>query len=182
IIVHNTDFEGYVESLFEQIKGFVTAKVLEEQNRINYIARNFSPKVLSRLNAENMKLSLFKEQLNSEAVRFVEKQSNKLHYYLGKLPNTTQFIIRLQQQNLGRYHEKLTYRLQTQFNRNKRRLDYFEKTMKHLDPVNLLKKGYSITRYKGKVLTDTKIIKNGDEVETLLFQGLFTSKVIKKEN
>ncbi len=180
IISHNTDFEEYIEHLFGQIKEYVSTKVTEEQNRIDYIARNFSPNVLNRLNAENLKLSLFKEQLNSGAIRFVEKKKNSLQHYLGKAQNTTQFIIRFQQKNLIRYQEKLSYRLKTQFKRSKRKLDYFENTIKHLDPVNLLKKGYSITRYKGKILTETNKLKAGNEVETILYHGKFTSKVIKK--
>ncbi len=182
IINHNLDFEGYVENLYEQIKDYATNRLVEEQNRIDYIARNFIPNVKNRLNAENLKLSLFKEQLNNEAMRSVEKQKNILLHYSGELKNTSVFTLRFQEKNLLRYTEKLTYRLQTQFKRSNRKLDYFEKTIKHLDPINLLKKGYSITRYKGKVLKEAAAVKEGDEVETILSQGGFIGKVIKKSD
>jgi exodeoxyribonuclease VII large subunit len=179
IISHNADFESYVDSLFEQINEYVSTKLAEEQNRIDYIARNLSPNVLNRLNAENLKLSLFKEQFNSEAVRFIEKQKNILLHHADHVENTVRFIVRFQQKNLVLYHEKLSYRIGNQFKRSKRKLDYFENTVKHLDPVNLLKKGYSITRYNGKILTETNKLKAGNEVETILYHGKFTSKVIK---
>lgn len=181
IINHNLDFEGYVESLYEQIKAFVTDRLAEEQSRIDFIARNFIPNVNKRLNAENLKLSLFKEQLNSETVRSIEKQKNIMFHYSSELKNAALFVLRFQEKNVGQYTEKLTYRLRNQFKRSHRKLDYFEKSINHLDPANLLKKGYSITRYKGKIVTEPEKLNKDDELETILYQGKLISKVIKKE-
>ncbi len=44
-----------------------------------------------------------------------------------------------------------------------------------LDPVNTLKRGYSITRYHGKALTDTRKLSKGMVVETELAEGKIVS-------
>lgn len=49
-----------------------------------------------------------------------------------------------------------------------------------LDPVLLLRRGYSITLYKGHVLHDSTLLNEGDEIETHLAKGSVKSIVKKK--
>jgi exodeoxyribonuclease VII large subunit len=48
-----------------------------------------------------------------------------------------------------------------------------------LDPKNVLKRGYSITKFKGKVLKDPKGVNENDIIETELFLGTIKSIVGK---
>ena len=51
------------------------------------------------------------------------------------------------------------------------------------DPKEILKRGYSYTLHKGKIITSTEEINVGDEITTQLFQGEITSILKdKKEN
>lgn len=52
--------------------------------------------------------------------------------------------------------------------------------VQHLDPVNVLKRGYSITWNNGKALRDVEDISEGDHVETELYKGKLTSRVESK--
>jgi len=182
IITHTADFEANIDELFEHISNAVSEKLNTEQNRLDYITRNFVPFVQNRLHSEKLKVSLYGKQLHNESFRFVEKQKNKLLQYTEKLQNASHFAIRFKQKSFDRFTEKLKYRTQTQITRNRRKLDFYEKTIKHLDPVNLLKKGYSITKHKGKVLTNASKIKEGDVLETVLYKGKLISKIENKED
>ena len=51
------------------------------------------------------------------------------------------------------------------------RLRGMEQAVRLLDPVNLLRRGYSITRHKGKILKDASLVKNGDVLDTRLYEG-----------
>ncbi len=53
-----------------------------------------------------------------------------------------------------------------------------ENTIYHSDPVNILKKGYSLTLHENKVLKDSSQVKTGDEIETRLLTGTIKSKII----
>lgn len=60
-----------------------------------------------------------------------------------------------------------------------------ERTLKHLDqmvsvlsPTNTLKRGYSVTRYNGKAVSDATLLPEGAEITTTLFQGEVKSTVI----
>ena len=55
------------------------------------------------------------------------------------------------------------------------RLKGMEQAVRLLDPVNLLRRGYSITRHKGRILKDASLVKNGDVLDTRLYEGSITS-------
>ncbi len=60
------------------------------------------------------------------------------------------------------------------------RLHRIEQAVRLLDPQNVLKRGYSITRRKGKVLRDASSVRRGDVLETTLHSGSITSVVARK--
>jgi exodeoxyribonuclease VII large subunit len=47
-----------------------------------------------------------------------------------------------------------------------------------LDPVNVLKRGYSITTLKGKILKKTDEVSTGDILKTKLIDGEIDSRVV----
>lgn len=56
-----------------------------------------------------------------------------------------------------------------------------EKNLRNLDPKNILKRGFSITRINGKYIQDLVTLNQGDTIETTLFEGKISSSVIKTE-
>lgn len=61
--------------------------------------------------------------------------------------------------------------------REEHRTSAMEQAMKHLDPTNVLRRGYSITRHKGKVLKNASVLKKWAVIETKLYSGDVTSIV-----
>jgi exodeoxyribonuclease VII large subunit len=55
-----------------------------------------------------------------------------------------------------------------------------EEQLRLMDPVNILKRGYSITYANGKVLRDSSDIQPGEEIVTHLFNGTIKSEVKSK--
>lgn len=58
-----------------------------------------------------------------------------------------------------------------------RNLENLQKNVINLDPVNVLKRGYSITLIHGKAIKTTDEITGGDEITSRLYQGSFTSRI-----
>ena len=56
-------------------------------------------------------------------------------------------------------------------------LDNSEKNISNMSPINVLKRGYSISLHKGKAITDATLLKTGDHIETLLAHGRIESVV-----
>lgn len=59
----------------------------------------------------------------------------------------------------------------------KQRLDHYENSVRLLDPLNVLKRGYSITYSGGKLIRSIHQVHANDPVETQLSDGTFRSKV-----
>ena len=58
------------------------------------------------------------------------------------------------------------------------RMEIIEEKVHSLDPTLLLKRGYSITLFKGKAVRDAKTLQKGDEIETRIEKGTIKSIII----
>jgi len=61
-------------------------------------------------------------------------------------------------------------------------LNNIEKYIAVLNPVNVLKRGYSITLLNGKALKSRSDVQKGDTLNTILRDGIVTSKVTSTQN
>jgi exodeoxyribonuclease VII large subunit len=50
-------------------------------------------------------------------------------------------------------------------------LDNIERNISNMDPVNVLKRGYSVTSINGKAITNVSELKSGDAINTRVFEG-----------
>jgi exodeoxyribonuclease VII large subunit len=60
-------------------------------------------------------------------------------------------------------------------------LEKMEQQVQLLDPVNILKRGYSITYRAGKPVTDAAFLNNGDIITTKLYKGEIYSEIKSKK-
>ncbi|MDD4373685.1 MAG: exodeoxyribonuclease VII large subunit [Bacteroidales bacterium] len=63
---------------------------------------------------------------------------------------------------------------------NKTQLDFNAKTVSLLDPVNVLRRGYSITYSEGKLVSSIKNVKTGASLKTILQDGELISIINEK--
>ena len=61
--------------------------------------------------------------------------------------------------------------------KERHRLDLWEQQVKAASPELLFKRGYSITLWNGKAVTDAARVKPGDRLETRVMYGKITSTV-----
>ncbi len=61
------------------------------------------------------------------------------------------------------------------------RFTYMEQAIRHLDPQNVLRRGYSITRHRGKTVKDAAALRKWAVIETVLQKGIITSIVQEKK-
>lgn len=75
--------------------------------------------------------------------------------------------------------EKLNNSLKSGLRRNTEKLAMYEKHLSLLDPSNVLQRGYAIARKEGRALRSSDGIREGDELEITLYEGLIET-VVKK--
>ena len=63
---------------------------------------------------------------------------------------------------------------------SKYKLDNFVTIVRHLNPNNVLARGYAVVLFKNKILTNPELLKLGSDMKTILKNSMIESRVTKK--
>ncbi|MGE5424964.1 MAG: exodeoxyribonuclease VII large subunit [Syntrophothermus sp.] len=100
----------------------------------------------------------------------------------GKLISETIFFIKSSHEkrksSITEINKKLPLIIQYHLNQ----VEHMEQKTSLLDPVNVLKRGFSITYFDGKSLKSAEDVKKGDEVITRLASGIIKSTITDNEH
>ncbi len=154
----------------------------EESRRLDGDIRDFSR--LSR------QLLLSRQQALAGLARQVEKSSRESLYSQGSLLSHLRSrlgfkplqLIQEERARLVQTEKELDIFSRQELKSARATLDLLEGKISLLKPVNVLKRGYSITTLNGKPLRDTAVLAVNDLVETRIFKGKFKSKIESVEN
>ena len=113
--------------------------------------------------------------------RLVQQKLSMLHSQLSiiseAIPRLFSIVKTRQEAKIDALQQRIPMLLERRLLAENHRLQLMEEKLKALDPQLLLKRGYSITLYKGKAVRDPKSLQSGDEIETRLEKGTIVSKV-----
>jgi len=79
------------------------------------------------------------------------------------------------QADISNLSQRMLTSLERRLTLERHRLEMMEEKVRVLDPTLLLKRGYSITFFKGKAVKDPLQLKKGDEIETRIEKGTIKS-------
>ena len=132
-------------------------KTVLERIKTSYILKN----PMSIYDIKEQKLSNLIEKANSFIINYIDNKKVRLESLKSSyiLKNPTKI-----------YENKLNM------------YNHFVEKLSVLNPLNTLKRGYSITKFNNKVLTDVTTISVGSEINITLDRGTIDAKVIKKED
>ncbi len=148
-------FEGKVDTLYEAFRACMHEKLLREQRILDERTRSFSSVLENRVKNEEGRLT-------QASVRFrvsLERKIEKWHSAAADM-----------ERRLNRQSREV-------FPRFTGVLERLEQAVHHLDPISVLRRGYSITSHEGKALRDAGEISPGQEVHTRLLRGALLSRV-----
>lgn len=131
-------------------------KIQENRYRIRVLGNRFTNSV--------------KERLQQAVIDMDYRKPNQLQM-------AAQEMAQRAKQQLENRSIKIPAYISAQLKDEKLKLDFIADKLRILDPKNTLKRGYSITTFKGKPITDTKEIASGSEIETRLWKGKIISIV-----
>ena len=137
------------------------------------IAR-YAQQKLSTLNAQ---LSTLQEAIPRLFSVVRTKQEARLDTYYQRIAHHMGLKLSTFNSQLSTIESRIPLALDHRLTSERHRLELLEEKTKNLDPTLLLKRGYSITLFKGKAIRDPKLLKEGDEIETRVAKGVIISKV-----
>ncbi|MFA8449519.1 MAG: exodeoxyribonuclease VII large subunit [Bacteroidales bacterium] len=131
--------------------------ILNEKEKYKYLRKSISEKVktLTQVEKENQKLLL--QKIKDAGNRLISEEKNILNDKKNLFNWTTKSFLEKENIHLNNYLQKI----------------------KLLDPINTLKRGFSITYFNGKNITSTDDLKDGDIITSKLENGSLNS-IVKK--
>ena len=153
------------------------------------------------LSEENTKLESELKLFRSITVNILNTNENRIKNASYAIQQQSQFIIKNNHEKLNVIQAKT--RIATKFNLNKLKvtviqlqeklelqplqylknselaLENIEKNIQIMDPINVLKRGFSITYSNGKAVKDVSQLKEGVAINTVLFKGTIVSTITK---
>ncbi len=134
-------------------------------------------KALRLISQEHEKLISEMKLFSAVTKRFLQEDYSRLKSFKTSLHLHAGITVQKQMVNIGQWSAKLSERSNSLLKEAKNELYYLEKNVNNMNPRNVLKRGYSITKINGKTITNLNQISEGDTINTLLFEGTIISTV-----
>ncbi len=114
----------------------------------------------------------------SQQSRFRLRNEKRALIFKGEdLKKATYQFCAAEKRYISRFTENLFKDVQGQLEQTALRLKNVEKNIHNLSPQNVLKRGYSITQLNGKSVRSSDLVKQGDSLTTMLYEGKILSTV-----
>lgn len=155
--------------LLERFAGF--------ERELARLSRALHKAVLYRLDREKMQLNRLQNDIPSGARTQFRQIEYLLYNAALRLQHGHRNLLNRHRQTLLDLSGALQRTIEQSLKTQRTQLDNFEQQIRLLHPENVLKRGFSITYFQGKVVTDSQLLEAGQEVETVLAKGRFRSTV-----
>ena len=168
---------------------------------IQKVKEKIADKSRRLLSEENTKLESELKLFRSITVNILNTNENRIKNASYAIQQQSQFIIKNNHEKLNVVQAKT--RIATKFNLNQLKvtviqlqdklelqpiqylknselaLESIEKNIQIMDPINVLKRGFSITYSNGKAVKDISQLEKGAKINTVLFNGTIKSTITK---
>ena len=168
---------------------------------IQKVKEKIADKSRRLLSEENTKLESELKLFRSITVNILNTNENRIKNASYAIQQQSQFIIKNNHEKLNVVQAKT--RIATKFNLNQLKvtviqlqdklelqpiqylknselaLENIEKNIQIMDPINVLKRGFSITYSNGKAVKDISQLEKGAKINTVLFNGTIKSTITK---
>ena len=126
-----------------------------EDHRLQYLAQHFKHMVKDRFSGEMKRIEIGLHKLIHGTTQIIDSQNNMLKVTMSRIAGGLNILLQ-QQEN---------------------RITHCGQAIRLLDPVNVLKRGYSITYLNEKAIRDSADVQQGDIIRTRIYKGSIKSKV-----
>lgn len=171
------DAEERLSSLLSNIYTYSSDLLSNETTKLETLNLRLIPITQEGINIADKKLQLLSQKIVLTTKSIIENHNQKINNHKSILRSKTSNSINNGQKELENYKDKLEYRVNQLLKKQNNKIEYIEKSIKYLDPKNILKKGYSISKINGKIITDVGNVTENAELETILYNGRIKSKI-----
>lgn len=159
------------------VAGFLVDNLLTTSDFLDDCSARIFRIVQERMKVERLRMQRIEQTVSTGyAVRKL-KEERIMAELQGRMANAVARRLMAEQVRLDRVGQRLPMVLKTMLEREKHRMQLLEQRVKAADPINVLKRGYSITLHNGLAVKDAKGLVKGDELTILVSNGVVTATV-----
>ena len=178
IIDYNAQFEEQVDSTSSEIFDIAKEFLMSSEMYLNNMTMSIM-KIRTLLSKHTERCDRIMSEIRTGLNVRMKEEEMKLNMIGNKLETSPKRLISEQESHLNGIKELIYRTTKHRIEKANEKLSFLEHRLTLNDPRTILKRGYSITRINGKVVTNDLETNDGDIMETLLYDGTVTS-VVKK--
>ncbi len=178
IIDYNAQFEEQVDSTSSEIFDIAKDFLMSSEMYLNNMTMSIM-KIRTLLSKHTERCDRIMSEIRTGLNVRMKEEEMKLNMIGNKLETSPKRLISDQESHLNGIKELISRTTKHRIEKANEKLGFLEHRLTLNDPRTILKRGYSITRINGKVVTNDLETNDGDIMETLLYDGMVTS-VVKK--
>lgn len=152
-------FEEKLALTFDKLYNYIALKISTDRERLGKTSQKLQMSAQQNIQKAYQRIDRAKIGLEYQSKKRIEKNIDKLKDQRVLLRRSCALMIK----------------------QHSAQLDHAEKVVQIANPKNILKMGYSLSRYNGKVISDQNIPKPGEEVEIETLESKIFSLVARVE-
>ena len=172
-----SDFDNRLEFLKDNVVSNTRDILSSYKSMFERSSMRFKPLVSHSLTKQKSMLANMAHQLENYSSSYIKDRINYLNIISERVKTSSINRIHNEKRIINQYPQILASKTKYFFSDQKAQLQLFEKTNNLLNPINILKKGYSITYLNDKAVKNSTELKKGDKITTQLFDGKIDSTV-----
>ncbi len=177
IIDYNAKFEERLDNTFSEIVSITKDILNEKEMYLNNVTMSIL-KIRSTLSKHLEKCTGILSEIRRRTDLKIKTESIKLAQIEEKIIKSPRIISNCEKQ-LSTINDSLQKAVKRQLETSSKKLELLNYRLTLNDPRTILKRGYSISRVNGKIVTSANTINEGDIIETVLHDGKIVSEVKK---
>ena len=154
---------------------------IQEEGRLQHLANGIKLLAHQQLDSSFHNLSNYLVRFRSEVTQTIKDSRTTLLLKSHDLRNRSNALMQVHAEQLNGALAGIKTIPFNKLEINNRKIDQFETNVRHLDPVNVLKRGFSITQINGKAIKNSAGLKAGTIIKTTLYEGTIESEIKRTE-
>jgi exodeoxyribonuclease VII large subunit len=182
IVAGYLSFQERIKVAGQKLKGIQTGKLIRLGNLLQRQAMKLEQSIAYRHNREKTYISSLRASLQLNGQRLIQNTGAELDGLVkNKMDRAIERKLNQTEAHLDRLKPALPQALNALLTEQENKLMFIHQKVQILDPINTLKRGFSITRKNGKPVLNSSMLSEGDELTTELWDGSIKS-IVKKKN
>lgn len=176
LIQHFHNFSVPVVNAREKVVQFARNQLKEKSDSLSRLSKDLTMSSQQHIRQQQFAISLMSRQFSGNVKSSIQTEENILNKSRQLLKSSTMKVLQEVQQ-VKALSEKLRSYSQQQIRQSYTLVEHLEKNIRLLDPMHVVKRGYTLTLKDGHIIQEAGQLKTNDEIITIFADGKVSSRV-----